>query len=89
MISIEKPSEEKLHKLNVKLWPIWEKEVSEFQWDYNEKETCYILEGDVVVTPDGGDPVKFGKGDLVVFSEGLKCTWTINAAVRKHYKFGE
>ena len=88
MIHIEKPSEEKILKLNVKLWPIWEKEESEFPWEYDEKETCYILDGEVVVTPDDGESVKFGKGDLVVFPEGLNCRWKINKAVRKHYKFG-
>lgn len=88
MIHVEKPAEEKLLKLNVKSWPIWEKEVSEFSWEYDEAETCYILEGEVVVTPNNGKSVKFGKGDLVVFSRGLKCKWKINTAVRKYYKFG-
>jgi uncharacterized cupin superfamily protein len=88
MIHIEKPSEEKLLKLKVKSWPIWEKEILEFPREYDETETCYILEGDVVVTPDNGTPVRFSKGDLVVFTSGLKCRWKINKAVRKHYKFG-
>jgi len=88
MIHVEKPTEEKLLKLDVKSWPVWEKEISEFPWEYDEPETCYILEGDVVVTPDNGTPISFGKGDLVVFSSGLKCRWKINEAVRKHYKFG-
>ena len=47
-----------------------EKEVSEFPWHYDEMETCYLLEGDVTVTPDGGQPVRFGKGDLVTFPVG-------------------
>ena len=88
MIQVEKPSEEKLRELNVRSWPVWTKEISEFPWEYDEKETCYILEGDVEVTPVNGKPVKFGKGDFVVFSTGLKCTWKINSPVRKHYKFG-
>ncbi|MBG0858309.1 MAG: cupin domain-containing protein, partial [Bacteroidales bacterium] len=53
-----------------------------------ETETCYILDGDVEVTPDKGKPVRFGKGDLVIFRNGLKCTWKVNSPVRKHYKFG-
>jgi uncharacterized protein len=88
MIHVEKPAEEKLLKLNVKSWPIWEKEVSEFPWVYDETETCYILEGDVIVTPEKGEPVRFGKGDLVIFKNGLKCTWKVCSPVRKHYKFG-
>ncbi|NEQ19377.1 MAG: DUF861 domain-containing protein [Microcoleus sp. SIO2G3] len=34
---------------------------------YNSQETCYFLEGDVIVTPNGGHPVQMGKGDLVTF----------------------
>ena len=88
MIQVEKPSKEKLLELNIKSWPVWEKEISEFPWEYDEQETCYILEGNVVVTPVNGNPVSFGEGDLVVFSKGLECRWKINKAVRKHYKFG-
>lgn len=88
MIYIEKPSEEKLNKLNVKLWPVWEKEVSEFPWEYNEKETCYIIEGEVMVTSDDGESAKIGKGDLVVFPEGLTCRWKITKPLRKHFRFG-
>ncbi|HUX56094.1 MAG TPA: hypothetical protein VMV77_03920 [Bacteroidales bacterium] len=36
MITIERPTEEMLNKLNVKLWPVWEKGVSEFDWEYDE-----------------------------------------------------
>jgi uncharacterized cupin superfamily protein len=36
----------------------------------------------------GGEPVRFGAGDLVVFAAGLSCTWEVHAPVRKHYRFG-
>ena len=88
-IKVEKtPSDERLRELGVPNWPIWSKEASEFPWSYDEQETCYILEGDVVVTPDGGEPVEMGQGDLVVFPQGMSCTWEIRRDVRKHYKFG-
>jgi len=82
------PSELRLKALGVYNWPIWEKEESEFPWFYAEQETCYLLEGAVTVTPDGGEPVEFGADDLVTFPAGLACTWKISAAVRKHYRFG-
>jgi uncharacterized protein len=85
---ISQPSSEQLEKLNVFNWSIWSKEVSEFPWTYDDSETCYFLTGDVVVTPDGGQPVTMGKGDLVTFPAGMSCTWKINSAVKKHYKFG-
>ena len=81
------PSEERLEELGVFSWPIWEKEESEFPWSYDAEETCYLLEGKVVVTPNDGEPVEFGKGDLVIFPVGMSCTWKIDAAVRKHYRF--
>ena len=82
------PSSEQLDKLNVFNWSIWEKEVSEFPWTYDDTETCYFLEGDVLITPDGGEPVTIGQGDLVTFPAGMSCIWKINRAVKKHYKFG-
>src|SRR6185295_19351432 len=48
-----KPSVERLAELGVLSWPIWTKEVSTFPWSYDSAETCYFLEGDVVVTPEG------------------------------------
>lgn len=83
------PSLERLEQLGVLNWPIWEKEVSEFPWTYDESETCYLLAGDVIVTPEVGEPVQFGKGDLVTFAAGLSCRWKIRAEVRKHYRFGD
>jgi uncharacterized protein len=82
------PSAKLLGDQNITNWLIWEKEVSEFPWHYDEQETCYLLEGDVIVKPDDGEPVHFGKGDLVTFPAGLSCTWKILKTVRKHYRFG-
>ena len=88
-IEIERnPDEERLSSLEVRGWPVWTKEVSEFPWSYDSPETCYFLEGDVVVTPDGGEPVEVGKGDLVTFPAGMSCTWKVRQPVRKHYRFG-
>ena len=89
LIKIEhQPNQERLQELGVESWSIWSKEVSEFPWTYDEPETCYFLEGDVVVTPDNGEPVEMGQGDLVTFPSGMSCTWKIRADVKKHYQFG-
>ena len=86
-ISVEKPTEAKLKSLKVFSWGIWTKEVSTFDWNYDEKEVCYFLEGEVTVkTPY--ETVSFGKGDLVTFPQGLSCTWNVKKAVKKHYQFG-
>ncbi len=82
------PSAERLEELGVPSWPIWTCEASSFPWTYDSSETCLILEGDVIVTPDVGDSVRLGKGDLVVFPAGMSCTWEVRTAVKKHYRFG-
>jgi uncharacterized cupin superfamily protein len=84
------PSEEELKKLGVfEGWGIWTKETSEFDWSYDDTETCYILEGEVEVTADNGEKIEFKKGDLVQFPKGLKCKWNVKSPVRKHYNFGD
>lgn len=86
-IEVKRLSKNELDKMNVSNWPIWTKEELEFDWYYSEKESCYILEGDVEIKTDEGK-VNFKEGDFVIFPEGLKCVWKINKAVKKHYKFG-
>ena len=81
-------SEDRLNDLGARDWPIWTKEESEFPWHYDTQERCYFLEGDVVVTPEGGEPVEMGRGDFVTFPQGMSCTWKIRKDVRKHYTFG-
>lgn len=88
LIKVEhKPDQQLLDILGVEHWSIWTCEASEFPWAYDEEEICYFLEGDVTVTPDGGEPVIMGKGDLVTFAKGLSCRWEIRQAVKKYYKF--
>ncbi|MBE9065126.1 cupin domain-containing protein [Leptolyngbya cf. ectocarpi LEGE 11479] len=82
------PHQSDLEAMGVFSWPIWQKETSEFPWHYDEPETCYFLAGAVTVTPDDGEPISIGQGDLVRFPAGMSCTWRIDTAVRKHYSFG-
>jgi len=86
-ITVRKPTPQELDQMGVRSWPIWECDPSTFDWEYDERETCYILEGDVTVKADTGN-VRFGAGDLVIFPVGLKCVWSVAKKVRKHYKFG-
>ncbi len=88
-IRIERdPPRERLESLGVEGWPVWSCGVSTFPWTYDETETCYLLEGEVVVTPERGEPVTIRAGDLVTFPKGLSCTWEVRSPVRKHYSFG-
>lgn len=82
------PTTDFLEQQKVFQWPIWTKEISQFPWIYDDQEKCYFLEGEVTVTPDGGNPLTVKKGDFVIFPAGMKCTWNISSAVKKHYNFG-
>lgn len=86
-IKVERPSEHRLKELNVKRWPIWQKEISTFAWSYDAPEMCYFLDGEVTVNTDQGITT-IRTGDLVTFPKGLSCTWQITKAVRKHYRLG-
>jgi uncharacterized cupin superfamily protein len=79
------PSPMKLEVLGVYDWPIWRREASSFPWTYDRQETCYILRGRFTVTPEGGEPQQFKRGDLITFAAGLRCTWDIEQDVEKHY----
>ncbi|KAK4391352.1 hypothetical protein Sango_2198500 [Sesamum angolense] len=70
--------------------------ISENRWDASkqvsldilfQRETCYLLEGNVKVYPDGSDEAVqiAAAGDLVVFPKGMSCTWDVSEAVDKHY----
>jgi len=87
-IEVKKPNKEELERMGVFSWSVWEKGESRFDWSYSQPEICYLLEGEVRVEPEDGEPVEFGEGDLVTFSEGLNCVWDIKKKVKKHYKLG-
>ena len=84
-IKIEKLSDDEIKKRGVARWPVWEKEISTFDWTYDGAEQCYFLEGKVRVRADEG-VVEIGPGDFVTFPSGLSCVWEVREPVRKHYK---
>jgi len=79
------PGATRLENLGVSKWPTWSKEVSIFPWHFHEQEVAWILDGECVVTPEGGEPVTFGKDDLVTFPAGMKCNWEVRQPLHKHY----
>jgi len=85
-IEISDISENDISKKGVFSWPIWSCEVSEFDWEYDQQESCLLLEGEVEVKSEF-ETVRFSAGDFVVFPKGLKCRWKVMQPVRKHYSF--
>lgn len=85
-IIITKLTEEEIQKKGIKRWPIWEKEISIFDWNYEDTEECLILEGEAVIDKSG-KKVEIKAGDFVTFESGLKCVWDIKVPIRKYYHF--
>lgn len=81
------PGQERLDQLKVSTWPKWDKEVSEFTIDFDETEVAYVLEGEIIVTPKGGEPVHIKPGDLVSFHAGLDSNWQVIKPLLKHYSY--
>ena len=67
-------------------WPIWECEKSQFDWEYQDEEHCYILAGHVIIDYNQ-ENIVIKKGDYVIFPKGLKCNWKVLEPIRKHYMF--
>ncbi len=88
-IKVMSKSRDELEDKNVFSWPIWEKEKSEFDWEYSEKEQCYILKGKAVIKPENSNKkVTIKKGDFVEFPKGMSCRWKILEDIKKHYTLG-
>ena len=51
----------------IKSWPIWECEPSKFQWNYDDKEICLIIEGQAKIIMINGDIYFIQAGDRVYF----------------------
>lgn len=82
----KKITEEEIDRQGIRNWPVWSSEVTAFDWEYGSNETCYILEGEVIVHAADGDEL-IQAGDFVTFPRGLKCTWEVRKPIRKHYSF--
>ena len=74
------------NKDEYKSWPIWDCKPSKFDWEYNQEEHCYLIEGNVIVSSQL-ESVKIRKGDYVIFPKGLKCHWEVTTHIKKHYTF--
>ena len=84
---ISKLTPDEIEQLGIESWPIWEKEMSIFDWKYDTTEQCYIIQGRAIIHYGDGESVEIGKGDFVEFPSGLKCRWEIVEDLKKHYNF--
>jgi uncharacterized cupin superfamily protein len=48
-------------------------------------ETITLIEGDVTITPDGGEPVNVRAGEIAYIPEGTRAKWDVRETVRKGF----
>lgn len=68
---------------------IWSCTPGVFNWEYTGDETCTILSGEAEVKIKGSGLRRFGAGDIVCFSKGLKTQWTVKKKILKTFVFYE
>jgi len=88
MKTIEKKrmTQEEVDKRGISSWGVWEKEPSEFDWEYTSEEHCFIIEGKAVIT-SGNTTEVIEEGDYVIFPVGMKCNWKVKRSLKKYYNF--
>ncbi|MGJ4856856.1 cupin domain-containing protein [Labrys sp. KB_33_2] len=64
---------------------IWEASPGRWRIVYEEWESCTLLEGHSIVTPDGGAPVELKPGDTMILEPGFAGSWEVVETTRKSY----
>jgi uncharacterized protein len=86
-IDIREAKEEELKDLNIDSWSPWSCAVSEFDWEYDADERCYIQKGRAIIKSEDGSEVEIKSGDIVLFPKGLRCSWKVTEPIEKVYRF--
>ncbi|WP_262691699.1 cupin domain-containing protein [Kordiimonas aestuarii] len=64
----------------------WSSSVGKWRVNYDsEEEFCHLLEGEVVLTDEGGNSSRFQAGARFTIAEGFTGTWETVADCRKLY----
>lgn len=65
---------------------IWECDAGTFRSRFaNYGEMIYIVQGEMVCTPDDGAPFTLAEGDSCTFPKGWTGTWEVKRPIRKLY----
>ena len=63
----------------------WEATVGSYHAVYAAYEFVHLIEGRIVITPEGGASVSLNPGDAFVVEPGFTGVWKIEAPVKKHF----
>lgn len=63
----------------------WEATVGTYEATYTSWEFVHLMQGKIIITPEGGEPYTVAAGDAFVVEKDFKGTWEIVEDVRKHF----
>lgn len=65
---------------------VWEAEPGLSRWEFLERgEAIHVLEGRMVVTEDGREPITVEAGTSAIFPIGWQGTWEVQERIRKFF----
>lgn len=64
---------------------VWEATKGQWRVSYDEWESCTLLSGHSIVTPEDAPPVHLRSGDTFVLEPGFRGTWEVVETTRKTY----
>lgn len=63
---------------------VWDCTAGRFNWYFDEDETIYVIEGEVIITAEGQEPRTLRAGHAALFYAGTRSEWHVPHYVRKH-----
>jgi uncharacterized cupin superfamily protein len=64
---------------------LWSCTAGKFQWVFSWDEFVHILDGEVVISEEGGETYTLNPGDFAHFPLGLKTKWHVPNFVKKAF----
>ena len=62
---------------------LWQSNAGRFEWHYGSDELVHILDGEVEITPPGGQPFTARQGDVFFVPRGSVLHWNVRDHVKK------
>ncbi len=66
-------------------WPSYEASEGSFPCYYYTDESCYVLEGKVLITVSGDDEITLSQGDFITLPKDRASFWEVLQPFRGHF----
>jgi len=74
-----------LNQEGILQWPLFEESDGSFPCYYYTDESCYVLEGEVLVTISGDDEITLCTGDFITLPKDRASFWEVLKPFRGHF----